>query len=207
MIEVSVRDKSGSDVAKMTLEEESLGGPVHRKLLKQAVLMYEANRRQGNACTKRKSDKAGSTRKLYRQKGTGRARAGMLRSPTRRGGGKAFGPEPRDYSYDIGRKSRQVARRSALLSRLLDNKAMVLDSLEIADHKTKTAVKLLGDLGLKGTVTFVPKEYNSNLHLAARNVPGMAVKPLPELSAYDLLRPKMVVIERGAVESLIGKSK
>ena len=207
MIEVSVKDKTGNDVAKLTVNEESLGSSVRRKLLKQAVLMYEANKRQGTACTKRKSDKAGSTRKLYRQKGTGRARAGMLRSPTRRGGGKAFGPEPRDYSYDIGRKSRQVARKSALLAKLQDNKVMVLDSLELADHKTKSARKLLTDLGLKGTVTFVPNSYNSNLHLAARNLPGIQVKPVPELSAYDLLRPRMLVIERAAIESLVGMSK
>ena len=184
MIEVSVKDKSGSDVGKMTLNEEDLGGEVRHKLLKQAVLMYEANRRQGTACSKRKSDKAGSTRKLYRQKGTGRARAGMLRSPTR-----------------------QVARRSALLAKFQDNEVLVLDSLELADHKTKSAVKLLGDLGLKGTVTFVPNAYNTNLHRAARNVPGIEVKPVAELSAYDLLRPRTVVIERTAIETLVGKSQ
>ena len=207
MIEVSVKDQSGSDVSKMSLNEENLGGSVRRKLLKQAVLMYEANQRQGTACSKRKSDKAGSTRKLYRQKGTGRARAGMLRSPTRRGGGKAFGPEPRDYSYDIGRKSRQMARKSALLSKFQADKVVVLDSLEMTDHKTKSTMKLLKGLGLVGTVTFVPNAYNSNLHLSARNLPGVMVKPLPELSAYDLLRPKVVVIERAAVESLMGMSK
>ena len=207
MIEVSVKDRTGSDVSTMTLSEESLGGEVRRKLLKQAVLMYEANRRQGTACTKRRSDKAGSTRKLFRQKGTGRARAGMLRTPTRRGGGKAFGPEPRDYSYDIGRKSRQVARKSALLAKLKDNKVVVVDSLELSDHRTKSAVKLLSDLGLKCTVTFVPNAYNSNLHLASRNLPGILVKPVGELSAYDLLRPRVVVIEQSAVESLVGTSK
>jgi large subunit ribosomal protein L4 len=207
MIEVTVKDTSASDVSKMTLNEENLGGSVRKKLLKMAVLMYEANQRQGTACTKRKSDKAGSTRKLYRQKGTGRARAGMLRSPTRRGGGKAFGPEPRDYSYDIGKKSRLMARKSALLSKLQSDKLMVLESLEITDNKTKSAVKLVKSLGLIGTVTFVPTAYNEKLHLAARNLPGVMVKPLPELSAYDLLRPKTVVIERAAVESLMGTSK
>ena len=206
MIEVSVKDKTGADVATLTLDEETLGSQVRRKLLKQAVLMYEANRRQGTVGTKRKSDKAGSTRKLFRQKGTGRARAGMLRSPTRRGGGKAFGPEPRDYSYDIGRKARQVARRSALLAKLQDDKVIVLDTLELADHKTKSAVKLVHDLGLRGTVTFVPNGYTPNLRLAVRNLPGVEVKPLGELSAYDLLRPRTVVIERAAVESLVGKN-
>jgi large subunit ribosomal protein L4 len=206
MIEVSVKDRTGSDVGKMTVNEEDLGGQVRRKLLKQAVMMYEANQRQGTACSKRKSDKAGSTRKLYRQKGTGRARAGMLRSPTRRGGGKAFGPEPRDYSYDIGQKPRQIARKSALLAKLQDKKVMVLESLEMTDHKTKSAAKLVKDLGLSGTVTFVPREYNSNLYLAARNLPGVEVKPLGELSAYDVLRPRVLVIERAAIESLAGKS-
>ncbi len=204
MIEVSVKDKAGSDVSKMTLNEEHLGGEVRRRLLKQAVLMYEANRRQGTVCTKRRSDKAGSTRKLFRQKGTGRARAGMIRTPVRKGGGKAFGPEPRDYGYDIGRKSRQVARKSALLAKLQDNKVVVLDSLELGDHKTKSAQKLLSDLGLRGTVTFVPNVYNSNLYLASRNLPGVLVKPVGELSAYDLLRPRVVVIEQAAVESLMG---
>jgi large subunit ribosomal protein L4 len=207
MIEVIVKNMTGSDVSTLNVNEDNLGSTVRRKLLKQAVLMYEANKRQGTACTKRKSDKAGSTRKLYRQKGTGRARAGMLRSPTRRGGGKAFGPEPRDYSYDIGRKSRQLARMSALLAKLQAKKVLVLDSLALADHKTKSARKLLTDLGLRGTVTFVPNAYDSNLHLAARNLPGIQVKPLGELSAYDLLRPRTVVIEQAAIESLVGKSK
>jgi len=206
MIELSVKDNTGTDVGKVTVDEKDLGGKVRLPLLKQAVLMYEANRRQGSVKTKRRHDKAGSTRKLYRQKGTGRARAGMLRSPTRRGGSKAFGPEPRDYSYDIGRKSRNLARRNALLAKIKDNEVILLDKLELADPRTKSAAKLLKDLGLNGTVTFVPNTYNGNLYLAARNLPGVETKPVSELSAYDLLRPRVVVIEQAALESLTGKT-
>jgi len=207
MIELAVKDNNGTDVAKVTVNETDLGGKVRLKLLKQAVLMYEANQRQGTASTKRRSDKAGSTRKLYRQKGTGRARVGMLRSPTRRGGGKAFGPEPRDYSYDIGKKSRNLARKSALLAKIKDSQVLVLERFELAEGKTKSAVKLLADLGVSGTVTLVPEGYNRNLYLAARNLPGVEVKPVPELSAYHLLRPATVIIERAALETLTGSDQ
>ena len=207
MIELSVKDNTGNDVGTVTVNEDNLGGKVRLKLLKQAVLMYEANRRQGTVKTKRRSEKSGATRKLFRQKGTGRARMGALRSPVRRGGGKAFGPEPRDYSYDIGRKSRQLARKSALLAKLKDNEVLILETLVLSDGKTRTVVKLLDDLGLAGTVTFVPNTYNPNLHLAARNIPGVEVKPVPELSAHDLLRPKVVVLEHSALDSMTEQSK
>ena len=207
MIELAVKDNTGNDVGTVTVNEDSLGGKVRLKLLKQAVLMYEANRRQGTVKTKRRSEKSGSTRKLFRQKGTGRARMGALRSPVRRGGGKAFGPEPRDYSYDIGRKSRQLARKSALLAKLKDNEVLILETLVLSDGKTRTVVKLLDDLGLAGTVTFVPNTYNPNLRLAARNIPGIEVKPVPELSPHDLLRPKVVVLEHSALDSITEQSK
>ena len=206
MIELSVKDNAGNDVGKVAVDEKALGGKVRLRLLKQAVLMYEANRRHGTAKTKRKREKAGGNQKLYRQKGTGRARVGRLRSPTRRGGGKAFGPEPRDYSYDIGRKSRNLARRNALLAKIKDNEVVLLDKLELTDPRTKSATKLLKDLGLRSTVTFVPNVYNANLYLAARNLPGVETKPVSELSAYDLLRPRVVVIEQAALESLAGKT-
>ena len=207
MIELSLTNSTGSELSKVQVDESRLGDKVNLKLLKQVVLMYEANQRQGTVKTKRRSEQAGSTRKLYRQKGTGRARAGMLRTPTRRGGGKAFGPEPRDFSYSMPRKARQLARRSALLAKLQDHEVLLVDSLQLEGLKTKGAIKLLAGLGVSGTATLVPNQYSPNLYLATRNLPGVTVKPVAELSAYDLLKPKVVVMEQAALENLMGQNQ
>ena len=143
MIELQVYDKAGAETSSVKVDEEKLGGKIHLKLLHQAVVMYRANLRQGTASTKNRSQIVGSTRKLYRQKGTGHARAGSAKSPIRRGGGVAFGPKRRDFGYHMPKKALQLATRSALLGKLNDSQVKVVDSLSVDEVKTKQVAELL----------------------------------------------------------------
>ncbi|HUU42157.1 MAG TPA: 50S ribosomal protein L4, partial [Planctomycetota bacterium] len=146
MIEVPVLDQNGAQTATVKLDEQKLGGKVRMKLLKEAVIMYEANRRQGTVKTKSKSEVAGSTRKLYRQKGTGHARMGMNRSPARRGGGRPFGPRPRDFGWKMPKKQRQLATRSALLAKVNDAEVKGVETLDVDEIRTRRVVELLKGL-------------------------------------------------------------
>jgi len=188
----------------MKVDESRLvgSGKRHMKLLKQAVMMYEANRRQGTAKTKSKNEVAGSTRKLYRQKGTGNARMGMNRSPSRRGGGVVFGPKPRDFGWQMPKKARRVATRSALLAKLRDGEVKVVDSLACEEIKTKQVIALLGALKLEGSCLLVSAEYNRELVLSARNLSKVSVSEAAGLNAYEILKHRWVVVERRALEHL-----
>lgn len=204
MIELPVYTTAGQEASTVQVDPETLGGRVHKKLLKQAVDMYLANARQGTVQTKQRSDVAGSTRKLFAQKHTGNARQGMIRTPTRRGGGRAFGPKPRDFGWQMPKKARKLATRSALLSKLLDGEVKVVESLALETVKTKQVVALIGALKLKGSYLIVSADYNKNLVLSTRNVPKAAVSFAAELNALDVLRYKWLVIEKAAVERLTG---
>jgi large subunit ribosomal protein L4 len=202
MIELQVYTQSGQEAGTVQLNPESLGGRVHKKLLKQAADMYMANLRQGTVCTKQRSDVAGSTRKLYPQKHTGNARAGMIRTPSRRGGGRAFGPKPRDFGWQMPKKARQLATRSAILSKFQDRQVKVVDSFAFEAVKTKQVAALLAALKLKGTCLFVSADYNKNLVLSARNLPNATVSVAAELNALDVLRCRWLVVEKAAVERM-----
>ncbi len=204
MIELPVFTQSGQEAAAMQVDPETLGGKVHRKLLKQAVNMYLANARQGTVRTKQRSEVAGSTRKLYPQKHTGNARMGMIRTPSRRGGGRAFGPKPRDFGWQMPKKARKLATRSALLAKFLDGEVKVVESLAFDAVKTKQVTGLLRSLKLDGSCLLVSADYNKNLVLSARNIPDAGVSYAAELNALDLLNHRWLVLEKGAVERLTG---
>ena len=206
MIEVPVIDQNGEETATVKVDEGKLGGKVRLKLLKEAVTMYGANRRQGTAKTRTRSEVSGSTRKLYRQKGTGNARMGMNRTPVRRGGGAAFGPKPRDFGWKMPKKARQVATRSAVLAKLKDDEVRAVDSLALAlnEIKTKLVVELLKSLNLEGSCLLVTESYNRNLVMSARNIPGVGVLPAAELNARDVLKHKWLLFEKSAIETLAG---
>ena len=206
MIEIPVFDRTGEEASSMTVDESRLvgGGKVHMKLLKQAVLMYEANRRQGTIKTKNRNEVAGSTAKLYRQKGTGHARMGSNRSPVRRGGGAAFGPRPRKFGWQMPKKARRLATRSALLAKLRDGEIKVVDSLALDDIKTKQVIELLASLKLNGSCLLVPHQYNRELMLSARNLPKVGVNDAAGLNAHEILKHRWLVMEKQALEKLAG---
>lgn len=207
MIELSVLTQDGSKADTVTISEEVFGGKVRNRLLHEVVVMYGANKRVGTAKTKTRSEVAGSTRKLYRQKGTGRARAGSLRSPVRTGGGRAHGPTPRDFSKHINRKAKKAALASALLSKFRDDEVVVFEALELAEPKTKLAAKVLADAGVDERCLVVLPEPDEALWRAMRNIKFVRMAAVKDLNAYDVVRAHKLVLTRAALERLMGGGK
>ncbi|MDN3509731.1 MAG: 50S ribosomal protein L4 [Candidatus Jettenia sp.] len=202
-MEILVYNKLGEKVNNIQLNEKKYGGPVRTKLLRDAVIMYEANKRQGTACTKTRGEVAGGGKKPWVQKHTGRARAGSIRSPIWKGGGVSFGPRPRDYSYSIPKKARKLALFSALTAKIRDNELLVLESLEFDAPKTKQMVEILKALGINGgSCLIVLPKANEIIWKSARNIPSVKVMTSAELNAYDVLKPKKILITREALNSI-----
>src|SRR5208282_4149651 len=166
------------------------------------VVAYQAAQRMGTACTKNVGEVAGTNKKPWRQKGTGRARAGSFQSPLWRGGGVVFGPRPRDFGKKVSRKTKQLALRKALSERLRAGEVVVVDELKLGSHKTKEFTGLLGAVELKGGALIVAQAADKNLMLASRNVPDVALTTSDVLSNYDVLRPDKLVFTRSAFEQL-----
>lgn len=166
------------------------------------VVAYQAAQRMGTACTKNVGEVAGTNKKPWRQKGTGRARAGSFQSPLWRGGGVVFGPKPRDFSKKVSRKTRQLALRKALSERLRAGDIVLVEDLKLGSAKTKEFVGLLTALDLKGTALIVSQATDKNLALASRNVPNVALTTSESLNTYDVLRPDKLVFTRGAFEQV-----
>lgn len=205
MISVPVHNQSGAEVGKYEFDPGELAPGVNTVLLHDAVVMYEANRRVGTVKTKSRGEVAGSTRKLYRQKGTGRARAGNVRTPVRRGGGHAFGKRPIDWSYRLPKKAVRLATRMALLSKFLDNEVTVLDDLAVDEPKTKVIAGLLKVLGLSGEGCLLTIEnHDTNVWKSSRNLPNLRVSAAAGLNAYDLLHQKRLVVTKQALDRLRG---
>ena len=209
MISVPVHDTAGGQAGSYDFDpSELVKGEVSRQLLHDAVVMYEANRRVGTVKTKSRGMVRGSTAKLFRQKGTGRARAGNARTPVRRGGGHAFGKKPRDFGYRLPRKAVRVAARMALLSKFQDGQAVVVDSWGVDAPRTKQVVSALGALGVGGgSVLIATDGVDQNLYKSARNVPGVQVLPASDLNAYSLLRHRSFVVTVSAMDSLLGRNQ
>ena len=167
-----------------------------------AVVAYQAAQRMGTACTKNVGDVAGTNKKPWRQKGTGRARAGSFQSPLWRGGGVVFGPKPRDFTKKISRKTRQLALRKALSERLKAGDVVVVDDLKLGSPKTKDFVGVLSALELNGSALMVTQDADKNLTLASRNVPNVTLTTCDLLSTYDVLRPDKLVFTKGAFEKV-----
>ncbi|MBL8816864.1 MAG: 50S ribosomal protein L4 [Planctomyces sp.] len=207
MISVPIRDMSGAECGTYQFDPAAIAAGINRQLLHDVVVMYHANRRVGEVQTKSRGMVAGSTRKLFRQKGTGRARAGAIRTPVRKGGGHAFGKKPRDYYYRLPKKAVQRATRMALLSKFQDSQAVVLKSWECSEPKTKVIAGLLTKLGLQGeTVLLATEGVNQNVYKSARNIAGIEVMPGADLNAYSLLRRKHLVITVGEMDRLVGRA-
>jgi large subunit ribosomal protein L4 len=207
-----VYNRSGEQVGTVQVDPEELGGKVNKQLLHEVVLMVLANRRAGTHSTLRRGEVAGSTKKLFRQKGTGRARAGTRRSNKRRGGGTAKGPKPRDYEYHLPKKAVRAATKMALLSRFQDAEALVVEDLPTSEIKTKEMATVLKSLKLGDTTCLIglgAKDIDEKrtIYLSARNIAGVEVSPAAQLNAYSLLKPKKLLLTKAAVEELCKTAK
>jgi large subunit ribosomal protein L4 len=200
---VSVMKIDGSQASMVELPETLFGGEPNETLVHSYVVAYLANQRQGNSSTKSKGYVTGGGAKPWRQKGTGRARAGSIRSPLWPGGGIIFGPTPRSYYHRMPRKQRRQAFLSVLADKAKSDKIRLLEDLGLSDHKTKNMMALLKTLDLDGNkVLFLDEGKNENPYLASRNIPGVAVKRARLANAYDVLNADFLVITMAGLKEL-----
>lgn len=184
----------------LELPADPFDGVVNEAALHQAVKAYLANQRQGTAATRTRGMVAGGNRKIWRQKGTGRARQGSIRAPHWKGGGTVFGPQPRSYHQDVPRKVRLLARRSAFNTRALNDQVSVIERFELEGPKTREIAQLLEKIGLADRkVLILTNGINSTVYLSARNIPGVKVMPYREASAYDVMACGELLIEADAL--------
>jgi len=202
MIELAVYNKTGKQVDSLSLDEAVFGSTVRLSLLKQALLMYQSNQRQGSARTKCRSMVAGSTRKLYRQKGTGNARAGMIRTPVRKGGGRTFAKLARSFRKRLPAKARQLARNSAILAKLQAQDVVVIDALSMDQPRTKEMVSVLQALKLDRSCLLTLSQPDINVIKSSRNIPGLDVTTVNQLNALDICSKRKMLCTRQAMEML-----
>lgn len=206
MVNLPIFDRTGATVGQYEVDPQQLAPRINKQLLHDVVVMYQANQRQGTHQTKTRSMVAGTTKKMYRQKGTGNARAGSRRSGIRRGGGHMKAIQPRDYSYRLPRKAVRAATRMAIASRIADNELVVIDSLTFAEPKTREMTGVLKALGLAGKSTLVALEdHNINVYKSARNIEKVTISPVAGLNALTVLTPRRILITKAAMDKLLGR--
>lgn len=207
MIDVKVYNREGKEVDTMQVDETLFGSEVRYPLLKQAIVMYHANKRIGTAANKSRGMVAGSTRKLYKQKGTGNARAGNLRTPVRKGGGVAFAKSLRDFSKDMPKKQRRLACDSALLAKMQSGKLMVVEELRFDVPKTKEFARVLGNLKIDRSCLVTIGQQDSMLYKSARNLPKIDVMVVTDLNAGDICSKQNMLMTKEAFTALLEKKK
>ena len=197
MAELPIYDKAGKEVGTYAIDASDLAPKINRQLLHDAVVMYQANHRQGTSRTKSRGEVSGSTKKMYRQKGTGNARAGSRRSGVRRGGGHIFARRPRDYSYRLPRKAVQLATRMAIASKILDDQVVVIDHFDFDAPATRDMAAILRSLQCDGqTVLVTTEQLDNNVYKSARNITDVSVSPVSDLNALSVLKPKKIINKR-----------
>ncbi|RJQ85186.1 MAG: 50S ribosomal protein L4 [Desulfobacteraceae bacterium] len=204
MATVDVFNIQGSKVSQAELPDAIFDVPVKKSVLHQVVVAQMANRRAGTANVKNRHDVAGSTRKLYRQKGTGRARRGDIKSPLMRGGGVVFGPHPRSYEKKVTKKVRRLALKMALSAKLREAELLILNGFELAQIKTKDFVAAVAALKAPNALIITAEE-NRNLELSARNVQGVKVMHCDGLNVYDILKYEKLLLLEGAIKGIEGR--
>lgn len=198
MLSVPVYNTTGQKIGDESIDPALLGGDVNARLLKQAVVMYHANQRQGTVKTKSRGEVEGSSRKLYRQKGTGRARAGNLRTPVRKGGGHTFAKSPRDFRKAMPKKMRRLARNQAVLSKIQSADALIIDGVNFTAPKTKPFAQMLAAVNADGGCVFATRGIDRNVYKSGRNIPRTEVMNVADLNAWDVLRRKKLIFTRDA---------
>jgi large subunit ribosomal protein L4 len=202
MPKVSLYNVSGEQIGEVELAESVFGIEPHKLVLRDAVLMQQASLRAGTHKVKGRSEVRGGGRKPWKQKGTGRARQGSIRSPQWKGGGTVFGPTPRSYAYKLPKKVRRLAIRSALSSKVLENEIIVLDQLALSSPKTKDFVAILKNLQVDRKALVVSADYDENVALSARNIPGVKFVGAEGINVLDVLVHDKLIITKGAVDKV-----
>ncbi len=203
MATLPILDRSGNKVGDYEIDPAALAPRVNKQLLHDVVVMYQANRRQGGSKTKSRSEVSGSTRKMYRQKGTGHARAGSRRAGLRRGGGHINALRPRNHGYHLPRKALRAATRMAIASKILSQQLVVIDELAFDEPRTKEMVGILAALGLAQTSTLVTTaDRDMNVYKSARNIARVSVTPVSDLNALDVLAPRRMLVTKAALDAI-----
>ncbi|MBA3316228.1 MAG: 50S ribosomal protein L4 [Planctomycetota bacterium] len=207
-ISIPVRDSAGGEVGTYEFDPAELAPGINKQLLHDVVVMYEANRRVGTMQSRSRGMVKGSNKKMYKQKGTGRARMGNKRTPIRRGGGHSFAKTPRDFGYSMPKKAVRLATRMALLSKFLDDQAVVIDGLAVDGPRTKPVADLFKAIGLYGQgCTLAVAGHDANVWKSARNLATVMVSPASDLNAYTVLHQRHLVITRDALDVLLGRNQ
>lgn len=201
MADVKVYNMSGAEVGTMSLNDDIFGIDVNEHAMHLAVVQYLANQRQDTQSAKTRAEVRGGGRKPWRQKGTGRARQGSIRSPQWTGGGVVFAPKPRDYSFKLNKKFKRVALKSALTTKAVENKIIVLDELTLEAVKTKEMAKVLTNINA-GKALIVMDGSNKNVMLSARNIPEVKTAAVNTINVYDLLKYNTLVVTKEAVAKI-----
>jgi len=206
-MKLTVKDINGNQQGELEVKFELVEGGRGTQAVHDTVVAYQAAQRMGTACTKTAGEVAGSNKKPWRQKGTGRARAGSHQSPLWVGGGVVFGPKPRDFSKKVNAKTKQLALRKALTERLKAGDVQVVADLKLSSPKTKGFTALLSKLDVKGTALLVDADIDQNVRLASRNVQGIEVTTADNLNTYQVLRPNKLLVTKSAFEKLEARLK
>ena len=207
MIEVKVYNREGKEVESLQVDEAVFGGEVRYPLLKQAIVMYHANKRVGTSATKSRGMVDGSTRKIYKQKGTGHARMGSVRSPVRVGGGVTFAKVARDFGKDMPKKQRRLACDSALLAKLQKGGVVVVDELNFEAPKTAEFARVLGNLNIDRSCLVTIGQQDDNVYKSVRNIPKVDVMVMNDLNAGDICNKQKVLFTKDAFVALLDKKK
>ncbi len=203
MSSLTVFDRNGNEVGKYEIDPAEFASRINKQLLHDTVVMYRANQRQGSAKSKSRAEVSGSTKKLFRQKGTGNARAGSRRSGLRRGGGHIFARRSRDYSYRLTRKAVRLATRMSIASKIIDDQVVVIDELAFDRPATKDMAAVLSALGLQGTTTLIATaEHDVNVYKSARNIAGVTVSTISDLNALSVLVPRRMLVTQAALDAM-----
>ena len=201
-MKLTIKDSKGKNQGELEVKFPLIEDGKGTQAVHDVVVAYMASQRMGTACTKNVGEVAGTNKKPWRQKGTGRARAGSFQSPLWRGGGVVFGPKPRDFGKKVSRNTRQLALRKALSERLRTGDVMVVNELKLDSPKTKNFLDVLAALNLSGTTLFVAQSADKNLSLASRNMPNIFLATSDTLSTYDVLRPDKLVFTSDAFQQI-----
>lgn len=203
MIEIPVYNQAGEEVEKFQVDEAKLGGTVRPALLKQAIVMYHANKRQGTVQTQARGEVAGSTRKMFKQKGTGNARTGGIRNPIKVGGGHAKQKRPKDWRLAMPQKMRRLARNSAILSKIQSQQIRVISELKLEENKTKNVAKMLKALGIDRSFLLALPGHDQMIERCARNIQGANLTTVAQLNAWDILQRKTLLMTKAGLEQLL----
>lgn len=203
MIEVPIYNQDGQEVERLQVDPAKLGGEVRTNLLKQALTMYHANLRQGSVRTLARGEVAGSTRKMFRQKGTGNARTGGIRNPVKKGGGHAKQKRPKDWRQAMPKKARRLARNSAILGKIESQDIRVLDAINLEQPKTKLMAAVFKALGIDRSCLLALSERNETIERSARNLDRATITTVEQLNAWDILRNRTLLMTKDGLQKLL----